>query len=97
MKIVLTKEALSWFKNEMDAVPGDAIRFFARYGGTSTLHESFSLGLTKEQPDEAVIKETIDDILFYIESRDRWYFIEHDLHVDVDTKTQEIVYTYEKA
>ena len=84
LKIVLSDEALHWFKEEMEAVPGDAIRFFARYGGASPLHTGFSLGVTKEEPDEVAVKTEHDGTLYYIESRDKWYFVEHDLHVNVD-------------
>ena len=97
MKIVVSDEALNWFKEEMEAVPGDSIRFFARYGGSSSLQPGFSLGVTKEQPDEVAIETEHDSVRYYIESRDKWYFTEHDLHVKVDPKLHELVYLYEKS
>ncbi|MHA6261097.1 HesB/YadR/YfhF family protein [Sporosarcina sp. CAU 1771] len=96
MKIIISKDAQDWFENEMDVVPGDEIRFFARYGGSSPLHESFSLGVTKESPDEAVITTEQNGAIYYIESRDQWYFLEHDLHVNVDLKLGELIYSYEQ-
>lgn len=42
MNIALTDEALQWFKQEMEVEPGDTIRFYARYGGSSPFHEGFS-------------------------------------------------------
>jgi len=95
--IILSEQALSWFKEEMEAKPNDAIRFYARYGGSSPLHDGFSLGITKVEPDEAEIKTEHDGILFYMESRDIWFLSDHDLHVNLDTKLEELVYTYEKA
>lgn len=98
MKINLSAEALNWFKEEMEVVPGDSIRFFARYGGgSSTLHEGFSLGVTKEDPDEVAIEVEHDDARYYIESRDKWYFAEHDLHVHVDSELGELIYSYKKS
>jgi uncharacterized protein YneR len=97
MKIILSNEALLWFKDEMEAVPGDAIRFFARYGGSSSIQAGFSLGVTKEQPDEVAIETEHDRVRYYVESRDIWYFTEHDLHVKVDPKLDELIYSYEKA
>ncbi|WP_172369167.1 HesB/YadR/YfhF family protein [Sporosarcina jiandibaonis] len=97
MKIVVSNEAVNWFKEEMEAVPGDSIRFFARYGGASPLHEGFSLGVTKENPDEVAVEKEIDGIRYYIEYRDKWYFLEHDLHVDLDSKVNELVYSYKKS
>lgn len=97
MKIVLSDAALNWFKEEMEVVPGDAIRFFARYGGASPLHEGFSLGVMKEQPDEIAVETTHEDTLYYVESRDEWYFDGHDLHVNVHPELEELIYSYEKA
>lgn len=97
LKIILSNEALLWFKEEMEAVSGDAIRFFARYGGSSPLHAGFSLGVTKEQPDEVSVETEHDNVRYYIESRDKWYFIDHDLHVNVDPNLNELIYSYEKA
>ena len=97
VKIILSNEALNWFKEEMEVVPGDSIRFFARYGGASTLHEGFSLGVTKEAPDEVAIEVEHGSALYYIESRDKWFFIEHDLHVNVDPELGELTYSYKKS
>lgn len=97
MKIVIADEALTWFKEEMEVVPGDAIRFFARYGGASPLHEGFSLGITKEEPDELAIQAEHEGSLYYIESRDQWFFVGHDLHVNLDSNLNELTYSYEKS
>ena len=97
MKIVLSDDALNWFKEEMDVESGNSIKFFARYGGVSPLHEGFSLGVRMEEPDEAAIKTEHDGVQYYIESRDEWFFVDHDLHVNVDPKLNELIYSYEKA
>ena len=73
-----------WFKEEMEAVPGDAIRFFARYGGASPLHEGFSLGVTKEQPDERLSKQNMTVHFTTSRAVISGIFVEHDLHVNVD-------------
>jgi len=96
MEIFLSEEALKWFKEEMETQPGEYIRFYARYGGSSALHDGFSLGVTKEEPMEHSIELVVDDIHFYIESRDEWYFDGHNLHVNVDPKLKELTYTYLK-
>jgi len=97
MKIVLSDDALNWFKEEMDVESGNSIKFFARYGGVSPLHEGFSLGVRMEEPDEAAIQTEHNGVQYYIESRDVWFFVDHDLHVNVDPKLNELIYTYEKA
>ncbi|AQQ53076.1 hypothetical protein B0X71_08200 [Planococcus lenghuensis] len=97
MDIVVSKEALNWFKDEMEAEPGENIRFFARYGGSSKLHAGFSLGVTKDTPDEAAAESTYDNLLFFVEERDKWYFDGHNLHVLFNESTGELEYDYKKA
>lgn len=80
----------------MEVEKGESIRFFARYGGSSPLHEGFSLGVTKENPDEIAIETKKEGVRYYIESRDEWFFDGHDLIVDVDPKLQELSYSYKK-
>lgn len=97
MEIILSTEALNWFKEEMAVKSGDSIQFFARYGGASPLHEGFSLGVRMEDPDEAVVQTEQQGVQYYIERRDEWYFQEHNLHVNVDPTVDELIYSYEKA
>ncbi|MFS0575035.1 HesB/YadR/YfhF family protein [Sporosarcina sp. 179-K 3D1 HS] len=97
MKIILSDDALTWFEEEMDVESGDSVKFFARYGGASPLHQGFSLGITKEEPDEIAVESEHKGVRYYIEQRDQWFFVEHDLHVNVDPKLNELVYSYEKA
>ena len=96
MKIVLSNVAMTWFKEEMETTSGEFIRFYARYGGSSQLHEGFSLGVTKEEPMEMAVELIEEDIHFYIEERDVWYFDGHDLHVNIDSKLKELSYSYKK-
>lgn len=97
MKILIDKEALAWFKDEMEAVPGDSIRFFARYGGASQLHEGFSLGVTKEEPEEIAGQVEHDGVLYYIETHDQWYFANHDLQVNYNPALKELNFSYKKS
>lgn len=96
MNIKVTEEALQWFKKEMEVTPGDTIRFYARYGGSSPFHEGFSLGMNREEPHDVGIMQIIDEVHFYIEKDDLWFFNDHDLLVDVNLETEEIKYDYIK-
>lgn len=96
MEIRIKEEALNWFKEEMEVEKGDAVRFFARYGGSSPLHEGFSLGVTIVAPDEVAVQVEKDGVLYYIESRDEWFFDGHHLIVRYDEKLDEPAYSYEK-
>ncbi|MFJ8090267.1 HesB/YadR/YfhF family protein [Lysinibacillus sp. NPDC095746] len=94
MNIVLTDEALQWFKQEMEVDSGDTIRFYARYGGSSPFHEGFSLGMTREEPFNIGVKKVIDDVTYYIDEKDLWFFNNHSLYVDVTN--DELKYEYKK-
>lgn len=97
MKIFISPVAMKWFQEEMETVEGDTIRFYARYGGSSAVQEGFSLGVTKDKPFEPSVTIQLENVLFFIEERDEWYFDGHDLYVDVDHKLEELAYTYKKA
>ncbi|MGE7666437.1 HesB/YadR/YfhF family protein [Ureibacillus composti] len=97
MKIVVSQEALKWFKDEMDVQAGDYIRFYARYGGSSPFHEGFSLGMNREIPHDLGIETVIEGIHFYIEKDDLWFFNEHDLQVSVNPELDELKYSYQNA
>lgn len=94
MKILITNEAMNWFREEMEVQAGDFIRFYARYGGSSIFHEGFSLGMNREEPHEIGVESVVDDIHFYIEKSDEWFFNEHDLQVSVDKELVELTYHY---
>ncbi|AGT31895.1 HesB/YadR/YfhF family protein [Geobacillus genomosp. 3] len=93
MNIIVTKKAFDWYKRELGLKPGDAIRFFARYGGCSTVQKGFSLGMVKDEPaDEPAAQTTVDGVTFFVEDGDQWYFDGHDLTVDLDEKGDEPVF-----
>ncbi|ARD46906.1 HesB/YadR/YfhF family protein [Sporosarcina sp. P33] len=94
MNIHISEQAVQWFENEMEAAAGDYVKFFARYGGSSPLHEGFSIGITKETPDEPVAEKVINDVHYYVEERDLWFFDGHDLHVDTDPASEELSFHY---
>lgn len=96
MEILLSNEAMEWFRSEMEIEKGDYIRFYARYGGSSPFHEGFSLGMNREQPHEMGVHVVVEGVHFYIEKADAWFFNEHNLIVNVDKGLEELSYTYEK-
>ncbi|WP_313892356.1 hypothetical protein [Psychrobacillus sp.] len=97
LKIILSLDAVKWFHDEMEVKAGDAIRFYARYGGSSPVHDGFSIGMTRDIPVIPSSTITRDNIVYFIEERDAWFFEGYDLHVDVDVKLDELTYSYEKA
>ena len=96
MEIIIQDKAFQWFKKEMDIEAGEAIRFYARYGGSSPFHEAFSLGMNREQPHRVGVQTEVNGVIFYIEQDDLWFFNEHSLVVDVNENLDELQYEYKQ-
>lgn len=94
MEIKISEDAFKWFHEEMEVAAGESVRFYVRYGG-SGLQPGFSLGVTKDQPYETAAEVKKDDVLYYIEQKDLWYFDGHDLIVSVNDELHELDYSYE--
>ena len=94
MNIHMCDQAFQWYKEELQLQQGDFVRFFARYGGCSTVQKGFSLGVNKEKPIDAAVTLAKDGIVFFIEQNDTWYFDGHDLYIEFDEKQNEPVFTY---
>ncbi|MBM7649249.1 uncharacterized protein YneR [Bacillus ectoiniformans] len=97
MKIIIEDDALNWFLSDMEVKAGEYIRFYVRYGGSSSLHEGFSLGVTKEEPIDVGAKAIYHEAVFFVEEKDLWYFDGHDLHVNYDRTSDGPVYQYVKS
>ncbi|OXS79993.1 HesB/YadR/YfhF family protein [Domibacillus enclensis] len=96
MNITVTTDAKKWFKEEMQVKSGEAVRFYVRYGGSSPLHDGFSLGVAKDEPAEPAVSIVEDGITFFVEEKDIWYFDGHDLQVNYNESLQEPHYDYIK-
>jgi len=94
MEIKISEDAFKWFHEEMEVAAGESVRFYVRYGG-SGLQSGFSLGVTKDQPYETAAEIKEDDVLYFIEQKDLWYFDAHDLLVSVNDELHELDYAYE--
>lgn len=95
MNIVISTEALNWFKDEMNLQKGDYVKFHARYGGESPIQQGFSLGISTHEPHTKIAAGNEQDgILFYVSEEDLWYFDGHDLQVDLNEKSDELEFTY---
>jgi uncharacterized protein YneR len=95
MNIIVNDRAADWYKEEMLLNKGDYVRFFARYGGCSTVQQGFSLGVSSEVPHQIGFEVVKDDIHYYIEEKDLWYFDGKDLYIDFNEQVNEPVFRYE--
>lgn len=86
LRLTVDEKAVKWFQEEMDVQKGEAVRIFVRYGGSTPVNTSYSLGVIKEQPKEIGVSTKVDEILFYIISDEIEYFDGHDLVITVDDR-----------
>lgn len=95
VNIKISPAAAEWFKREYDIEGETNFRFFVRYGGVGGNVPGFSLGVNIETPSSIHASQEIDDLLFYIEEQDAWYFDEKDLLVTLDEDLGEPQFSYQ--
>ncbi|MRX70718.1 hypothetical protein GJU40_00855 [Bacillus lacus] len=95
MDILVDQKAAQWYKKEMHLKERAHLRFFARYGGCSTVQQGFSLGVQNENPVNAGVSREQHGITFFIEESDLWYFDNNDLVVNFDEEADEPSFSYQ--
>lgn len=50
MNMEIQKDALNWYKDELELENGDQVRFFVRYGGCSSVQKAFPSVSQKMNP-----------------------------------------------
>lgn len=96
MKITIDEQSATWYKKELELEKGDSLRFFPRYGGYSPIQSGFSLGINKEDQNQAAVTLVQDEITYFVTEDDVWYFDGHDLHVTFDDRKAEPTFNYSK-
>ncbi|MBO0997661.1 HesB/YadR/YfhF family protein [Bacillus sp. SD075] len=97
MKLTISDQAAKWYMEELGLQEGSHLRFYVRYGGHSTVQSGFSLGIMQEEPEAAAAITTTNEITFYVEEKDLWYFDGHDLHITFNEKLTEPEFNYETS
>lgn len=88
----MSEETAAFIIKDLQAVPGNKIRFFVRLGGCSTVQDGFSLGINKDTPKHPTTVLELKDHQFFIEDEDEWFFDQSDLTVSVEN--DEIKYEF---
>lgn len=95
VQVTVTNDALRWFKTELGLPSGGTVRLFAKYGGSSPMHPGFSIGITPQTPSEPVVTEHIEDLIFFVEESDIWFFDGYNLAIDYDSLSDDITYNFQ--
>lgn len=73
MNLHVTTDTAKWYKNELSITTSGFIRFFPRYGFGGHI-PGFSIGINQEHPKKIHVSTEVENITFYIEREDAWYF-----------------------
>lgn len=92
MNMTVTHEAATWFQKELGVFKGDSVRLFVRYGGESTIHPGFSLGLSVEPPSEIGLSTNAEGILVFMRDDEVWYLDDGNLTIHWDEAKDELEY-----
>ncbi|WP_173916409.1 HesB/YadR/YfhF family protein [Halobacillus sp. Marseille-Q1614] len=95
MKLQVTEEAASWYEKELEINDESYIRFYVRYGGSGGLQPGFSLAIMQDQPREPIAEEKVNNVRYFIEAKDEWYFDDYSLKVSLHEGSQEPEFIYE--
>ncbi|MEW9676164.1 hypothetical protein ABRT01_08290 [Lentibacillus sp. L22] len=93
MNLYVTEDVAKWYKQEFDLDEPAYFRFYIRYGSGGHI-PGFSLGIRIDSPKETCASAIVNDITFFIETDDAWYFSGKDLHVTWDEHQQEPKFVY---
>lgn len=88
INIQITTEAVNWYKTELEMKNNTHIRYFVRYGDGGNI-PGFSLGIRFEQPIDLHTSTEKEGIVFFVESKDLWYFEDKNLDITLNKEMME--------
>lgn len=79
MHINVDQKAVQWYKDELINT-SPFIRFYPRYGGGGHI-PGFAIAVIDDPPETVHVSKEIEQITFYVEEKDAWFF--EGLNIDV--------------
>lgn len=94
MKLTITPKAQEWFKRELQLAEGQGIKFYGKVYGKTQVHDGFSVGMSVDIPENPLLEENANGMMFFVEEADEWFFKGYDLVVDYDAELDEPKYEF---
>ncbi|MDU5335249.1 iron-sulfur cluster biosynthesis protein [Enterococcus sp.] len=94
MKLTITPKAQEWFKRELELAEGQGIKFYGKVYGKTQVHDGFSVGMSVDIPENPLLEENANGMMFFVEEADEWFFKGYDLVVDYDAELDEPKYEF---
>jgi len=89
------KKAFHWFSDEFEIKVPSNIRLFPQYAGFGQKHKGYSLAFSVETPVNAGYSQRMDELTFFIEENDRWFFEDTKTYLYFDEVLKELAVRYE--
>lgn len=96
MELTVSPSAHEWFKEELELKSGESVHIFGKYGGSTAVHTGFSVGVEIKPVENPTAIFEVNDISYFTEENDDWFFHGYDLLIDLDKKTNEPVYEFKE-
>lgn len=96
MFISIDEKAASWFTKEFEMNKPISIRLFPQYAGFGERNKGFSLAFSAELPANAGYTKEINQLTFYVEENDIWFFDDTETYLSFNEKLDEIQVTYKE-
>jgi len=89
MDIHVTTDAAKWYREELSITTTGFVRLFPRYGFGGHI-PGFSIGINQENPENISASVVVEDVTFYVEAEDSWYFDDTEkLTIELNKKLNE--------
>lgn len=94
MELNVTNDAARWYKKELAMTTPGFIHFFPRYGFGGHI-PAFAIGINQEEPENMYSSTKVEDITFYVETKDAWYFDDIEkMTIELNKKLNEPEFIY---
>lgn len=94
MDIKISEKAQEWYEKELGVGEGRGVRFLGKVYGNTAVHEGFSIAIDVAKPENTIAITTHNDIPYFIDAADEWFFNGYNLEVVFNEQTGEPEYLF---
>lgn len=94
MEIMVSKEAINFYKTEMNPPEGKGIRIKAKAYGSTNVHTYFSVAIEMAAPKNPCAMVEEDGLKIFVEKSEEWFVAGLNLEIDYDPKIKAPTYYF---
>ncbi len=92
MEIMISKEAIDFFKTEMNVPQDKGVRIKGKTYGYTNVHTYFSVAIEVATPQDPIAMLEEDNLKIFVERSDEWFV--KGLNLEIDYDAEEGIPTY---